>query len=168
MNALRPVAHMSVRLFAMLLAALAFVPAAHAQSAASAGRPAGPSRQVDPKVPQPGQGGKVFPLNSSWLAVSLNGRAFGGSERPSFSLDGQLRARGFGGCNTFAATAYPLREQGLAVGPLALTKRSCDRNVMASEQAFFVALRTSAKWDIQGSTLIIKSQNGELRFERAL
>ena len=159
MNALR---------LAALLATLAIVPAAHAQSASSLGRQAGPARQVDSKVPQPGQGGKVFPLGSSWLAVSLNGRTFGGGERPSFSLDGQLRARGFGGCNTYAATAYPLREQGLAVGPLALTKRSCDKGVMAAEQAFFVALRTSAKWDIQGSTLIIHSQNGELRFERAL
>jgi heat shock protein HslJ len=164
MTALR----LAAQLFAVLLATLAFVPAAYAQSAATLGRPAGPSRQVDPKVPQPGQGGKVFPLGSSWLAVSLNGKPFGSAERPSFSLDGQLRARGFGGCNTYAATAYPLREQGLAVGPLALTKRSCDKGIMAAEQAFFVALRTSAKWDIQGSTLIIKSQNGELRFERAL
>ena len=39
---------------------------------------------------------------------------------------------------------------------------------MATEQAFLVALRTAAKWDIQGSALIIKTQNGELRFERSL
>ena len=39
---------------------------------------------------------------------------------------------------------------------------------MASEQAFLVALRTAGKWDINGPTLIIKTQNGELRFERSL
>ncbi len=39
---------------------------------------------------------------------------------------------------------------------------------MSSEQAFLIALRTSAKWDINGSTLIIRTQNGELRFERSL
>jgi heat shock protein HslJ len=160
MNALR---------LAVLLTTFAFVPAAYAQSAAATlGRPAGQTRTVDTKVPQPGQGDKVFPLGSSWIAVSLNGKPFGGIDRPTFSLDGQLRARGFGGCNTFAATAYPLREQGLAVGPLAITKKSCDKGLMASEQAFFVALRTSAKWDIQGSALIIRTQNGELKFERAL
>ena len=73
--------------------------------------------RVDPKVPQPGQQDKIFPLGSSWVAVSLNGKAFGG-ERPTFSLDDQLRARGFGGCNNYSATTYPLREQGMAVGPV--------------------------------------------------
>ena len=76
----------------------------------------------------------------------LTGKPFSG-DKPSFSLDDQLRARGFGGCNTYAATAYPLRDQNLAVGPLAITKKSCDKTVMANEHAFFVALRTSGKWD---------------------
>ncbi|MCB5175468.1 MULTISPECIES: META domain-containing protein [Microvirga] len=158
MNALR---------LAAILATFATVSAAHAQSASVLGRPVGPTRQVDTKVPQPLQGDKVFPLGSSWVAVSLNGKPFTG-DRPSFRLDDQLRASGFGGCNTYSATAYPLREQGLAVGPFALTKRSCDKSAMAIEQAFLVALRTSAKWDIQGRNLIIRTQNGELRFERAI
>jgi heat shock protein HslJ len=161
MNALR---------LATFLAVMAAVSGAHAQSAATLGRPAGPTRQVDPKVPQPGEGpaGKVFPLNSSWVAVSLNGKPFTG-ERPSFKLDDQLRATGFGGCNTYATAAYPLREQGLAVGPFALTKRSCDKSAMAIEQAFLVALRSSGKWEIQGRNLIIRTQNGgQLLFERSL
>jgi heat shock protein HslJ len=157
MNALR---------LAAFVAAFSMVSAAYAQTSAP-GRPAGPTRQVDTKVPQPGQRDKLFPLGASWIAVSLNGKAFSG-DRPSLRIDDQLRASGFGGCNTYSATAYPLREQGLAVGPFALTKKSCDKAVMAAEQAFLVALRTSAKWDLNGSTLIIRSQNGELRFERAL
>ncbi|HZH50605.1 MAG TPA: META domain-containing protein [Microvirga sp.] len=158
MNALR---------LAAILATFATVSAAHAQSAATLGRPAGPTRQVDNKVPQPGERDKVFPLGSSWTAVSLNGKPFSG-DRPSFRLDDQLRASGFGGCNTYTATAYPLRDQGLAVGPFALTKKTCDKSTMAIEQAFLVALRTSAKWDIQGRILTIRTQNGELKFERAI
>ncbi len=164
MNALR---------LAALLAAFATVSTAQmseasAQSAATLGRPAGPTRQVDNKVPQPGEGGKVFPLNSSWIAVSLNGKPFTG-DRPSFKLDDQLRATGFSGCNTYATAAYPLREQGLAVGPFALTKKSCDKTTMAIEQAFLVALRSSGKWDIQGRNLIIQTQNGgRLILERSL
>jgi len=163
MNALR---------LAALLAAFATVSAAQvsgadAQTAATLGRPAGPTRQVDPKVPQPGAQGKVFPLNSSWIALSLNNKPFTG-ERPTFKLDDQLRATGFSGCNTYATTAYPLREQGLAVAPFALSKRNCDKSAMAIENAFLTALRSSGKWDIQGPTLIIRSQAGELRFERAL
>jgi heat shock protein HslJ len=161
MNALR---------LATLLAALATVSAAQAQTAATLGRPAGPTRQVDPKVPQPGQpGNKVFPLGSSWVAVSLNGKPFGGGERPSFKLDDQMRATGFSGCNIYSTVAYPLREQNLAVGPFALTKKSCDKATMAAEQAFLVALRAAGKWDIQGRNLIIQTQNGgQLVLERSL
>ena len=110
---------------------------------------------------------KVFDVGSTWIAISLNGKPFAG-ERPSLTIDKQFQARGFGGCNTFMATAYPLREQRFAVGPLALTKKACDKSVMAAEQQFFVALRHSAQWDIVGSSLVIKTQNGELKFERGL
>ncbi len=164
MNALR---------LAAFLAAFATVSAAHvseadAQTATTLGRPAGPTRQVDTKVPQPGAGGKIFPLGSAWVASSLNGKPFSG-ERPTFKLDDQMRATGFSGCNTYATAAYPLREQTLAVGPFALTKKSCDKATMALEQAFLVALRSSGKWDIQGRNLIIQTQNGgQLVFERSL
>ena len=144
MIALRPAA---------LLIALGIAPVAHAQTAT---RPVAPAPG---NVPQPRQE-KIFPLGATWIAVSLNGKPFGG-DRPSFSLDQQFRAKGFAGCNTYAATAYPLREQNLAVGPFALTKKACDKSVMASEQAFLVALRTAGKWDQDGSTLVIKTQTGE-------
>lgn len=111
---------------------------------------------------------KKFPLGAAWIAVSLNGKTFAGSERPSFRLDEQFRVYGFGGCNTFSTSAFPLREQGFAVGPLALTKRACDKGRMAQELAFLTALRTAAKWDTQIGTLVIKGPNGELRFERSL
>jgi len=111
---------------------------------------------------------KRFPLGQSWIAISLNGKPFGGTERPTFTLDEQFRVRGFGGCNTFSATAYPLREQGIAVGPIAMTKRSCDKGVSATEMQFLTALRTSAKWETLVGSLVLKSPNGELKFERSL
>jgi len=112
---------------------------------------------------------KRFPMGSTWVAVSINGKAFTGLERPSFTISDQYRATGFGGCNAFSATAYPLREQRLAVGPIAFTKKQCDKGIMALEQAFLVALRTAAQWDIvEGGSLVVKSQSGELRFERTL
>ena len=147
---------------AALLVALSVAPGACAQSQ-TAPQSAAPGPG---KVPQPRQE-KIFPVGSSWTAVSLNGKPFSG-DRPSFTLDQQFRAKGFAGCNTYAATAYPLREQGLAVGPFALTKKKCDSSVMAVEHAFLVALRSAAKWDISGPVLTVQGQNGELRFERAL
>jgi heat shock protein HslJ len=146
-----------------LIAVMSCISCASAQTPA----PGGDARQGQAQnVPQPRQE-KVFPVGPSWTAVSLNGRPFTG-ERPSFTLNKQYRATGFGGCNTFSATAYPLRDQGFAVGPFVLTKKSCDRGRMQNEQTFLVALRSAAKWDIQGGTLVIEGQNGTLRFDRAM
>lgn len=137
------------------------------QSPTGFGRKFRLQNKEQPYIPPARATEKIFPLDATWTAVSLNGKTFSG-ERPSFSIDKQYRARGFGGCNSFAATAFPLREQSLAVGPLAITKRSCDKGLAALEQSFLVALRTAGKWDFVGSTLVIKSQAGELRLERAL
>ncbi|HEX8664958.1 MAG TPA: META domain-containing protein [Beijerinckiaceae bacterium] len=148
---------------AMLLAALAAT-AADAQSR----RRGGDDEQKKPQgeTPPPQQQ-KVFPTKVSWVAISLNGKPFTG-ERPTFILDEQFRLRGFGGCNTFAATAFPLREQRFAVGPFALTKKTCDKAIMDQERNFLIALRTSVQWDTAAGALIIKSQNGELKFDRVL
>ena len=153
------------RLAALALSAAAMTVTANAQSAG--GRSA-QSQQQEQKKPSILNKEKQFPVPSSWVAVTLNGKPYSGVDRPAFSLDKQYRARGFGGCNTFSTTAYPLREQRFAVGPLALTKKQCDKAVMEAERAYFVALRTAMQWDLEGLTLVIKGQNGELRFERSI
>jgi heat shock protein HslJ len=84
-----------------------------------------PEPQPSGEQPAPRQE-KQFPLGSSWTVVSLNGKPFSG-ERPSIAVNQQLRATGFAGCNNFSATLYPLRQQSLAVGPLALTARAATR-----------------------------------------
>lgn len=112
---------------------------------------------------------KIFPSSMNWVAVSLNGKALGGGrERPSFYLDEQLRARGFGGCNNFSVTAFPLRQQKFAVGPIAHTRMSCDKGVADTERRFFVAFRTATEWDLVDGALVLKGQGGVLRFERGI
>lgn len=149
------------RLAALILSAM-IAPAI----AQSGGRPSQPQQPAKAAGPQKQE--KQFPVPSSWVALTLNGKAYSGFDRPSFTLDKQYRAKGFGGCNTFSATAYPLREQRFAVGPLALTKKQCDKAVLDSERAFFVAMRTAQQWDLDGLNLVIKSPSGELRFERSI
>ncbi|MCO4053830.1 MAG: META domain-containing protein [Bosea sp.] len=117
-------------------------------------------------VPQP-RTEKQFPLGASWSAISLNGRPLDG-ERPTLVIDDQLRAKGFAGCNTFSAAAYPLRDQGFAVGPVAVTRRACPAPAMAAERSFLVSLRGARKWDIVNGQLVLQGVGGELRFERAL
>ena len=151
-----------VRLAALIASAAAMTATAGAQQAG--GRSGQPEQK--PSILQKQE--KQFPVPSSWVALTLNGKRYSGFDRPSFTLDKQYRAKGFGGCNTFSATAYPLREQRFAVGPLALTKKQCDKALMEAEKTFFVALRTAMQWDLEGTTLVIKGQNGELRFERSI
>lgn len=159
---------MSLARFAALsIAAVALTATAQAQApAAKSGQP--PSAQQKPSPPGSQKREKQFPVPSSWVVQSLNGKPYSGVDRPTFSLDQQYRLRGFGGCNTFSTTAYPLREQRLAVGPLALTKKQCDKAIMEAERAYLIALRTSAQWDLEGITLVVKTQSGDLRFERSI
>lgn len=153
---------------ALVVGLVAAAADAHAQGAMrrGGGQSVGGDQSTGTKPPQKEE--KKFPLGMSWIAVSMNGKAYSGAERPSFAVDEQFRVRGFGGCNSFSATAFPLREQGIAVGPLAMTKRPCDKGAEAAEQSFLAALRTSAKWDTVVGSLIIKGPNGEIKFERSL
>ncbi|MFC0220697.1 META domain-containing protein [Pseudochelatococcus lubricantis] len=118
-------------------------------------------------VPQ--QREKQFPVGSSWAAVSLNNKTYAiDGSRPYFTLDNQFQLRGFGGCNTFSATAYPLRGQGFAVSPFAMTRKSCGAQIDAAERAFMLALRMSQKWDVVKGQLLLQGSAGTLRADRSL
>ncbi|GGH11639.1 hypothetical protein GCM10007036_08830 [Alsobacter metallidurans] len=131
------------------------------------------AQQKGSRAPQQGEvvvpkAQKVFPTDVQWTLASMNGKSFTSGERPSIMLDGQFRARGFGGCNNFSATAYPLQQQRFAVGPIASTKKACEKGVMDLEKAFLVAFRTAQVWDVKDGYLIIQSQHGELKFQRSI
>lgn len=118
------------------------------------------------EIPQ-AQQEKNFPLGASWSVVQMNGKPVY-DRRATLIIDKNLRGTGFGGCNTFSAAAYPLRQQGLAVGPIALTKRSCDKGLLDFERAFLTALRGTRNWDIVNGRLILKGAAGELTLSRSL
>jgi heat shock protein HslJ len=138
------------------------VPIPEPQDKANAKNKTGASKsaQEAPKEDKP------FPTKTSWILSSFQNKSFG-SERPTFILDENFRAKGFGGCNAYSATAYPLRGFGFSVGPIALTKKACDKNLMDLEKAFLVALRTTQKWDLVEGALVLTGSNGTLRFERS-
>ena len=110
---------------------------------------------------------KQFPVGVQWVLVTLNGKSVG-LNQPTLQLDAQLRMRGFGGCNTFSAVAYPLKNQGLAVGPIALTRKECAKAEMDLEKAYLLGLRTTGKWEERDGSLLLVGQAGELKFDRAL
>lgn len=129
-----------------------------------------PSREELGSTPAPApipQQEKTFPFGAAWSASTMNGKSVSGM-RATLLVDANLRGTGFGGCNTFSASAYPLRQQAFAVGPLALTKRACDQATSGFERSFLTALRGARKWDIVQGRLVISTASGDLVFERAL
>jgi len=110
---------------------------------------------------------KQFPVNVNWKVVTMGGKAASG-DVPTMQLDKQFRMRGFGGCNTYSATAYPMARQGFAVGPVAVTRKACDKALMEREKNFLLGIRTSAQWEEKNGFLILRGQMGEIKFQRAL
>ncbi len=154
--------------YAALLAAL--VPMASLMAGPAEAQRRGSGRGAPQEQQQqipPAEQEKSFPVGASWAAISLNGKPIA-DRRATFLIDANLRGTGFGGCNTFSATAYPLRQQGLAVGPIALTKRACDKGLLDFERAYLTALRAARNWDLVDGKLVVKGAAGELRFDRGL
>lgn len=126
-------------------------------------------RDDAPANPIPQQQEKQFPVGAAWTAISLNNKSYpSDSNRPYFTLDPQYQLRGFGGCNTFSATAYPLRGQSFAVSPFAMTRKSCGAQIDAAERAFMLALRMIQKWDVVKGQLVLQGSSGTIRADRSL
>ena len=86
----------------------------------------------------------------------------------SLKIDGTLRGSGFTGCNSWSATLYPVKDQHLAVGPYALTKKQCPKDIMQLELGFLSALVGNPEWDLVNGDLVIKGPRGALRLGRSL
>lgn len=153
---------------ALTIAPMLAVSATTAQAQTRQRMPSLADREKQQQVPPPSQQqDKTFPLGAAWSAVSLNGKPVN-NMRATLQVDANLRGTGFGGCNTFSAAAYPLRQQGFAVGPIALTKRACDKGVLDFERSYLTALRAARAWDLVQGRLVLKGGAGELIFDRAL
>ena len=111
---------------------------------------------------------KNFPLDQTWSLKELNGKPVPPGSDISLKIDGALRGSGFTGCNSWSATLYPVKDQHLLVGPFALTKKQCAKEVMAVEFGFLSALTGTPSWDLVNGELVIKGPKGSLRLVRSL
>ena len=139
---------------AIALSALGLAFAAHAASDA-------------PPKPLPPQE-KNFPLDQTWQLKELNGKPVPPGLDVSLKVDSALHGSGFAGCNSWSAVIYPIKDQHLAVGGVALTKKTCDKDTMAIEVGFLSALLGDPAWDLVNSELVIKGPRGALRLVRSL
>jgi len=148
-----------------LLAAAAGVAAFCMIGAAFAGK--GPQEEKEPLKPLPPLQ-KNFPLDQTWSLKELNGKPIPNGLDASLKIDGNLRGSGFTGCNSWSATLYPVKDQHLLVGPFALTKKQCAKDVMAIEFGFLSNLTASPTWDLVNGDLVIKGPRGSMRLARSL
>jgi heat shock protein HslJ len=151
-------------LLAAAVAAAALCPAAPAFAG-----PSGPQTEEDrgpPKPLPPLQ--KNFPLDQTWSLKELNGKPVPSGLDASLKIDGNLRGTGFTGCNSWSATLYPVKDQHLMVGPFALTKKQCPKDVMQIEIGFLSTLIGNPTWDLVNGDLVIKGPRGSLRLARSL
>jgi len=142
---------------AIVLAALSSFAVAHAQM----------KHDEEPIKPLPPLQ-KTFPLDQTWSLRELNGKPIPASVDASLKIDGALHGSGFAGCNSWSAVMYPIKDQHLAVGQYALTKKQCDKDTMAIETGFLSALLASPAWDLVNGDLVIKGPRGALRLARSL
>jgi heat shock protein HslJ len=111
---------------------------------------------------------KNFPLEQTWSLRDLNGKPVPATLDVSLKIDGALHASGFAGCNSWSAVMYPVKDQHLAVGPFALSKKQCDKETTAIEVGFLSALMGTPAWDLINGDLVIKGPRGALRMVRSL
>ena len=112
---------------------------------------------------------KNFPLKTVWTLIDFNGKSVPSSDDMSFSIDDNYRGTGYGGCNSWSASMFPQKGQKILMGPIAITKKTCDKDKTLLEINFLIALRSGPSWDLEGSTLILKGQRGGyMKFQRSL
>jgi heat shock protein HslJ len=123
-------------------------------------------KDAPPKPLPPQQ--KNFPLDQTWQLRELNGKPVSADLDVSLKIDSALRGSGYTGCNSWSATMYPIKDQHLAVGPYALTKKKCDKDTMAIEFGFLTGLLGMPIWDLVNGELVFKGPHGEMRLARSL
>ncbi len=152
----------SISFVAAVAAALYLTTAAYAA-------PKGPETEEDRQPPKPLPPlQKNFPLDQTWSLRELNGKPVPPGLDISLKIDGTLRGSGYTGCNSWSATVYPVKDQHLAVGPYALTKKECPKDIKALEMGFLSALLGSPAWDLVNGDLVIKGPRGSMRLVRSL
>jgi heat shock protein HslJ len=129
-----------------------------------------PRRQQEKAPTGPtGAAEQQFPFGATWILSDMGGKPLTG-DAPSFNLDDKLRATGFGGCNTFSMALYPIKDQKLAAGSIAMTRKNCSKDVDDTEHTMLVTLHSLPKWHLEpNGDLTVTAQNGSvMRFKRGL
>jgi heat shock protein HslJ len=102
---------------------------------------------------------------SSWTVTGVNNGRGAVESTPlteqltaSFAADGSFH--GFGGCNQLSGSYTTSGGNGVTIGPLAATRKTCGADVDQLEAAYTAALGRVATYDISGHTLTLRDRGG--------
>lgn len=98
-------------------------------------------------------------LDTAWTVTDIGGAAIVPHTSPNMTIDGDMRAGGTGGCNSWFAQAM-LDGRTLRFGGVTSTRKACGGAVDAQEKAFFAALAAAASWQLSGDTLTLYGEDG--------
>jgi heat shock protein HslJ len=122
-----------------------------------------------PSLAQPlPQKSKEYPVGTTWVLKSVNEKPVPINEELTFMIDKNYRGSGYSGCNMWSATIYPIKNQKLLVGPIAVTKKQCEKEKTQFEILYLTAIHLGPTWDLVNGFLVLKSQAGQLSFQRSL
>jgi len=84
---------------------------------------------------------------TNWVLVSVGGANVAESPPAGLAFETGARVSGSTGCNSFGGT-FSIDGSSLAFGPLATTKRGCERPLMDQERAVLDGLAGAAGWAV--------------------
>ncbi|MDE2578170.1 MAG: META domain-containing protein [Hyphomicrobiales bacterium] len=125
-----------------------------------------PHQETEQKEPEKAAYETPFPTKMNWTLSTINGKR--APAEATLNIDENLRGTGVSGCNSWSAALYPIRGHRLAMGPVAITKKTCGKEIDGFERQYLTILHSGPHWDLQGSTLTVKVQNQTLVFNRGL
>ena len=123
-------------------------------------------QQEQPKGPP--QPEKQFPNGVQWALEEINGKPPPAAADATLKIDNNNRGTGGAGCNSWSSPMVAIPGQRLAMGAIALTKRTCPAEIMAFERTYLTILHSGPTWDLVVTDLVVKAGNFTLKFRRGL
>ena len=104
---------------------------------------------------------------TNWRAVTIAGFGRAGAAESSITFNKSDQLSGKTGCNTFLGP-YRLDGDRVTFGPFAMTRMTCEQEVVPQEDAFLHALATTVTMEIQGNSMSLRDRIGDVVMSLAL
>ena len=103
------------------------------------------------------------PTNTKWIAEDIDGKPIGGFAHIWMRLDSNGKIYGSGGCNSFRGDYTYVNGQ-FSTGPLAMTRKSCPKNMNLQEFKFMQALDNVSTMQERNGMLYMEGEGNSLLF----